>query len=125
MNNLDLFTKALGLTSPWYVSDTELKEIDNAMELHITISFDKGGKFPSPIDKDDTNLYSAYDTKERTWRHLDFFQHKTYIHCNVPRVKCSDNTINLVDVPWARKGSGFTLLFEAYVMELVKKMTVS
>ena len=125
MNNLDLFTKALGLTSPWYVSATELKEIDNAMELHITISFVKGGKFPSPIDKDDTNLYSAYDTKERTWRHLDFFQHKTYIHCNVPRIKTKDKKINLVEVPWARKNSGFTLLFEAYVMELVKKMTVS
>lgn len=125
MNNLDLFTKALGLTNPWYVSNTELKEVDNSLELHITISFHKGGKFPSPLDKNDTNLYGAYDTKERTWRHLDFFQHKTYIHCNVPRVKCSDNTINLVDVPWARKGSGFTLLFEAYVMELVKKMTVS
>ena len=29
MDNLDLFTKALGLTNPWYVSNTELKEVDN------------------------------------------------------------------------------------------------
>lgn len=125
MNNVDLFTKALGLTSPWYVSVVELKEIDKVLELHITISYENGGKFKSPINEDDKNLYSVYDTKKRTWRHLDFFQHKTYIHCNVPRIKCGDHSINIVEVPWARKGSGFTLLFEAYVMELVKKMTVS
>jgi len=28
----------------------------------------------------------------------------------------------LVDVPWARAGSGFTLLFEAMIMTLVKSM---
>jgi transposase len=30
----------------------------------------------------------------------------------------------LIDVPWARKGSGFTLLFEALVMVMVKEMSV-
>ena len=123
MNNLELFTKALGLSKPWYVSNTELKPINDVLELHITISFEKGSKFTSPTNKDSQKLYGVYDTKERTWRHLDFFQHKTYIHCNVPRIKC-DIGINMVEVPWARPNIGFTLLFEAFVMELVKKMTV-
>ena len=28
-------------------------------------------------------------------------------------------------VPWARKGSGFTLLFEALIMALVREMPVA
>ena len=30
----------------------------------------------------------------------------------------------MIDVPWARAGSGFTLLFEAYIMLLAPSMTV-
>jgi len=33
--------------------------------------------------------------------------------------------VKLVEVPWARTGSGFTLLFEAMVLALVKSMTVA
>ncbi len=30
-------------------------------------------------------------TEEKTWKHLDFFQHKAYLHARVPRVKCPEN----------------------------------
>jgi transposase len=33
--------------------------------------------------------------------------------------------VKLVDVPWARSGSGFTLLFEAMILALVKGMPVA
>ena len=29
-----------------------------------------------------------YDTEERTWRHLNFFEHKIYLTARVPRVSC-------------------------------------
>ncbi|MGB5101556.1 MAG: transposase family protein [Methanothrix sp.] len=29
-----------------------------------------------------------HDTKERIWRHLNFFQFKAYIHARVPRTIC-------------------------------------
>ena len=57
--------------------------------------------------------------KKRTWRHLNFFQHEAYIHCKVPRSKCDEHGVKQVEVPWARPGSGFTLLFEAYIMQLM------
>jgi len=41
-------------------------------------------------------------------------------------VKCPQGCgIKKVEVPWARPGSGFTLLFEALIMALVKEMTVA
>jgi len=65
------------------------------------------------------------DTEEKTWRHLDFFQHQAYLTARVPRVECSEHKVRLVAVPWARPRSGFTLLFEALVMAMVREMPVA
>ena len=57
---------------------------------------------------------------------MDFFQHKCYLHARVPRIEQSDGKIRQQSVPWARSGSGFTLLFEAYAMLLIEsEMPVS
>jgi len=62
----------------------------------------------------------------RTWQHLNFFQHDTYLHAREPRVECSQGCgIKTVDVPWARQRSEFTLLFESLIMTLVREMPVS
>lgn len=65
-----------------------------------------------------------HDTQEKRWRHLDFFQHEAYLHARVPRVKCPEHGVHQAPVPWAREGSGFTLLFEALLMTLVREMPV-
>ncbi|MBK9119820.1 MAG: transposase family protein [Phycisphaerales bacterium] len=62
----------------------------------------------------------AYDSTERTWRHLNFFQHKTLLHARQPRVECPDHGVKTVEVPWSRPGSGFTLLMEAFILMLVQ-----
>jgi len=66
----------------------------------------------------------AHDFKEETWRHLNFFQHHCYITAMVPRTKCPEHGVRLVEVPWARKGSKFTLLFEQVGLVYVKEMPV-
>jgi len=58
----------------------------------------------------------VYDSAEKRWRHLDFFQHEAYLVARVPRVVCPEHGVRQVALPWARAGSGFTLLFEALVM---------
>jgi transposase len=67
----------------------------------------------------------AYDSEEKTWRHLNFFQHEVHLHARVPRVTCKSCGIKQVSVPWARPNSGFTLLFEALVMAMVQAMPVA
>jgi len=66
----------------------------------------------------------VHDTDEKTWRHLDFFQHQAFLSARLPRVRCPEHGVRQVLVPWARPGSGFTLLFEALVMALAKEMPV-
>ncbi|MDP2857590.1 MAG: ISL3 family transposase [Bacillota bacterium] len=67
---------------------------------------------------------AAYDTTDRSWRRLNCFQHEALLHARVPRVECPSCGVKQVEVPWARPGSGFTLLFEALVMAMVKQMPV-
>ena len=113
-NSEQIFTIALGLEEPWHIDkiviDKELSQLD------IYLRFTRGFKFKM----DDNESYTAHDTVERTWQHLDFFQYKCYLHAKVPRVKQSDGKIKTYPVPWARKGSGFTLLFEAFAMLLIE-----
>lgn len=121
-NSTALFNLALGLSLPWQVTLVELKEINNQQELHIYLAFTKGSKFMGS----DNTAYTAHDTVARQWQHLNFFQHRCYLHAQVPRIRQSDGSVITQEVPWARPGSGFTLLFEAYSMLLIEsEMPVS
>lgn len=87
------------------------------LKLPIQIDFTRGAWFRFPGDASG-KLFPVHDTVAKTWRHLNFWQYKTYIHGRVPRVKNSEGKISMVDVPWARSGSGFTLMFEAILLQL-------
>lgn len=120
MKNTDIFQMALGLADPWIVESAEFDPIRK--RLDIRIDFKKGGTFDCPACG--VAGCKAHDTEEKQWRHLNFFQHETYITARMPRAGCSDCGPRVVDVPWARLGSGFTLLFEAMIMTLAKAMPV-
>ena len=120
MKDLDLFQKALGLAPPWEVLSSEFDPEDQ--RLDIRLGFPRGSTFTCPICGQ-AGL-KAHDTIERTWRHLNFFQHQTYLTASVPRVRCDSCGVKLVDVPWARPHTGFTLLFEGMIMSLAKSMPV-
>ncbi len=66
-----------------------------------------------------------HDTADKTWRHLDFFQHQALLHARLPRVACPEHGVRQASVPWARPGSGFTLLFEALVLTFAGAMPVA
>lgn len=117
MNSTEIFQLALGLQAPYKITQVELQSDDsNTKSLHIHIDFERGSKFMDESQE----LCSVYDTVERTWRHLNFFQHECYLHCRVPRIETSTGQVQQVNVPWARPNSGFTLLFEAFSMHLIE-----
>ncbi|MDR2085612.1 MAG: transposase family protein [Dysgonamonadaceae bacterium] len=65
------------------------------------------------------NSYT-YDTEEKSWQHLNFFQRRCYLHVRVPRMKDAVNGhITQVHVPWTRQRSGFTLLFNVGFIYLI------
>ena len=120
MNGNELMQAALGLLPPWAVDRCSFAV--EAGRLDIYLDFPRGSTFACPICAASAK---AYDTATLTWRHLNFFQHQTYLHARTPRVECSVCGVHRVVVPWARPDSGFTLLFEAFVMQLAKVMPIS
>lgn len=120
MQDHELFGLALGLVKPWYVEKVTL-DVEHR-ELGLMIDFERGGVFPCPACG--AAGCKAYDTQDKSWRHLDFFQYRTSLTARTPRVTCDRCGIRPVNVPWARSGSGFTLLFEAMMLSLVTHMPV-
>jgi len=91
-------------------------------ELHLWVKAERGSLYPCP---ECGQRCKAHDFEERSWRHLNFFQHHCHIHASVPRVRCPEHGVKRIQVPWARQGSGFTLLFEQAAMTLVREMPVN
>ncbi len=115
---LGLFTTALGLGEPWRVSDAEFA--GNAGRLDLQVDYPRGARFACPEPGCRQDRCPVHDTHDKTWRHLDFFEHRAFLHARVPRVCCPEHGVRLVQVPWARPGSGFTMLFEALVLTFAK-----
>jgi hypothetical protein len=122
MNGNDIISLGLGIEAPWKISGQSLNQELSPHELRITLSTDRGATFPCPVCK---KLCKAHDFRENTWRHLNFFQHHCYITAAVPRIRCEEHGVKKIEVPWARRGSKFTLLFEQVALSLVKEMPVN
>jgi len=89
--------------------------------LDLTVEAERGSLYPCP---ECSEACPAHDFIRKIWRHLNFFQHHCYLHARVPRTKCPTHGIKRIEVPWARPGSDFTLLFEQAAMALIREMPV-
>src|SRR5271154_2762956 len=121
MRDTELFEAALGLSSPWVVLRSEFDP--DQKQLDLLIGFARGSRFACPACG--AEGCGVHDVREREWRHLNFFQHKTVLKASIPRVSCDNCGVKQVSPRWARTGSGFTLLFEAFLLSMVKAMPVA
>lgn len=120
MESTKLFEMALGLSGGWKVVSSEFA--GEPKKLEIQLDFEPGSRFECA---ECGGKCEVHDTTEKRWRHLNFFQYECELVARVPRTKCEKDGVKLTKVPWAKPGSGFTLMFEAAVMLLAKEMPVS
>ena len=117
----EVLALGLGVTQPWRLVDQHLETGTSPHELHLSLEADRGAMFACP----ECGLAcKAHDFGEFRWRHLNFFQHHCYVTARVPRTDCPEHGVKRVRVPWAREGSGFTLLFEQAALMLAREMPV-
>ena len=108
-----LFERSMGLGPEWRVEDVWFAE-GSPDELHVRVGRVPGMAVECPRCH---ARRGVYDTRERTWRHLDIWQYETIVHCAVPRVDCPEDGVVTALMPWeARPNSHFTALFEAQVL---------
>lgn len=116
-----LFTAALGLQAPWEVKEVELNTAKRRIDFEVGFT---GKRHACPACG--SAEHGIHDRVRRDWRHLDFFQFEAWLHADVPRIKCDAcGKVSQVAVPWAREGSGFTLLFEALALSLCRELPVA
>ena len=111
MRSEDIFALDLGLIPPWEVSKVEFVQEPRARRsIFISIS----GKAESLSM---TPVRSKRPMTRKTRRGATY---ECYLYCRVPRIMMSNGKYKMVEVPWTRSKSEFTLLFEAYIMMLVE-----
>ena len=115
-----LFTMALGLGEGWSVESCSFE--GTPPELLLKLDFKPGHRFGCP---ECGTAGPTHDTVVKRWRHLDFFQYRCELEARVPRVDCPEHGVRLINVPWGREESGFTLLFEALVMMVCREMPMA
>ena len=113
-----IFETALGISSPWFIAGMNFEP--SQRKLNIRVDFEVGSRFAVPGHSGE---HPVHDTVTKTYRHLNFFQHECELEVRVPRVKLPDGKVTQVTPPWAGKLSGFTLLFEAFVLLLARETT--
>ena len=110
------YEQLLGLDSAWKVSGVELDLAVKRVVVEIGYRLWDGLKCPEC-----GSGCALYDYREmRQWRHLDTMQFETILRCEVPRCRCPEHGVKTIQVPWAKKGAGFTLMFESFAIEVLQ-----
>lgn len=119
MRDRELYSKLLGIEAPWKVRDVDVRLEAGEVEVFIEHA---GSKLTCPACG---AKCSGYDTRTRTWRHLDTMQFRTLLTADVPRVKCDEHGVKQLNVPWSEPGSRFTALFEGVVINWLKEASTT
>lgn len=86
-------------------------------KVEVTVGYEEGTLWACPESRE---RLPVHDHVERAWRHLDTCQFETRLICRVPRLRLPDGKVWTVPVPWAEKGSRFTLLFEQLAVTVLQ-----
>ena len=110
------YERLLGLSGPWKVSAVMFEFA--AKRFVIEIGYDVSQAIECP---ECGKSCPHYDYREmRDWRHLDTMQFETLLRSEVPRCRCPEHGVKTLPVACTEKGSGFTLLLEAFVIEVLQ-----
>lgn len=109
------YSRLLGLDKNWLVESVDLHLDEKFVEIvlaHVSwaVVCPQCGK----------NCSIADHAPERTWRHLDTMQFETRLRSRTPRAQCEGCGVKTIRVPWADKNSRFTLMFEAFAVEVLQ-----
>lgn len=108
------YARLLGLDDSWRVESVDLELEKKRVEIRLAHA---GGRVVCPECGGECGI--ADHAEERRWRHLDTMQFATELVARLPRCRCPDHGVKTVAAPWTGKHSRFTLLFEAFAVEVL------
>ena len=111
------YSQVLGLGDDWEVSEVKLEMESN----RVVIDLVHVGGLCCP--ECDAACSQADQAPQRQWRHLDMMQFETVLRARTPRSNCKSCGVKTVTIPWSGKSSRFTLMFEAFAIEVLKAVS--
>lgn len=105
----------LGIQSPWQVRHARLEVARRLVDIEV----EHDPALPVRCPQCQRECPRHDHAPERTWRHLDVMQFTTQIRARLPRCRCEEHNVVTVMPPWAEPGSRFTLMFEAFAVEVL------
>ena len=109
------YHQLVGLNQDWVIADVQLDVENRTLTLSLEFVGDR------VVCPECGAVCSMKDhASERSWRHLDAMQFQTTLTARVPRCSCETCGVKTIAVPWAEKHSRFTLLFEAFAVEVLQ-----
>ena len=109
------YARLLGLDEAWRVDSVDLRLEERRVEIRLAHI---GLRVCCPDCSQSCGL--ADHAEERRWRHLDTMQFTTELIARLPRCRCPEHGVKTIVPPWAGKHSRFTLLFEAFAVEVLQ-----
>jgi transposase len=116
-----LFHELLGLGLKWEVIETRFDRKSRIVFLDVRETSDLWESVRCPRDG---GMVSCYDHCEGlSWRHLNVFEHRCEITCQLPRGKCRQcGHVFRVRPPWESLSMHFTKEFVAFALLLMREM---
>ena len=121
MQDRQLYEQILGLQSPWRVAEVKLWLDLNEVKVYL----EHAGEAPWCCPECGRECPVHDHQGPRTWRHLDTCQLQTILIASVPRVRCPEHGVRIVQIPWAESYGRFTLLFERMVLSWLQDASQS
>jgi len=109
-----LFEQMLKLPNPWVVEKVAIDEVAQEIKVYIEYKNDEG------VCPKTGELCKIYDRRERSWRHLDTMEYKTWIVSRMPRIKNSLGNYHFIPVEWSEPNWEHTVKFENRCIESLK-----
>jgi transposase len=120
MDDKLLFTKILGLKSPWFIKKVVVD--DKAQRVDIYVDHESDIRVRCPVC--DT-FYGLYDhAPERVYRHLNTCQMQTYIHVRPPRVNCPTHGVKQIGSEFGENGSELSFRLESFVIRVAQECSI-
>jgi transposase len=120
MRDVDFLTALLELQRPWSVERSELDSVTG--QLHLWLRHRQKARFRCPDCGQRLPLYDH--TRSRCWRHLDHGSWLTWLHTQLPRVRCPTHGVRQVPIPWALSQSRFSIAFETHAIKTLLEADV-
>jgi len=105
----------LGIGSPWRVKRAKLEMARRLVDIEVEYD----AKKPVYCPECGKECARHDHAPERCWRHLDVMQFTTQIRARIPRCECPVHKVATIKAPWAEPGSRFTLMFEAFAVQVL------